>query len=507
LESENQAEEDSLTPPQTEPPPADAMAPVKSLKVAYVLLLTTGLVGGHRIYLNHWLSALLYPLILFAALLSLDWSMVYLLAAALVVDAALLPRLTINTNSRILDRHKRDPHHYQREHDESIAPWARVEATGPLDTIKGLFRVLVFITIPVLYACLMVWMGTAELIVFPVVILLATGLVTSLDQITRRHPSLLELPAVEDALEHVQRMKAFYWENEPPVRTPGIRVFTRATTEFRPYWRIVGLMVLAILVDFAFSYSDDYEPYLTLETAFWTIAMQIIMCAYAVLILLSQLSAVSFHYSLSGKRIRLRFLTLVALALTGLFTWAAMAVKNDPGEVSLLSYLRLSDRLENPEFQADLVDYSSMFIRYYEPPVADMDTSFVKAEESTVCDTFEKRNLCKPTLQLRKVLKGIAPNNESEAFQVFDAWHGAGENRTLWRGVRYNLDDDDDERFVVVAAWSGSTLCQYYKPEPEQGTDQCDAILNGFTHLPDDPKPAKQASDTNQELSSDKEKL
>lgn len=483
MESENQAEEDSLTPPQAESAPGDHTAPVKSLKVAYALLPTTGWVGGHRIYLGHWLSALLYPLILFAALLSLEWWIVFILAAALLVDAALLPRLTTNTNNRILDRHERDPQHYHREDDESIAPWARAEATEPLDTIKGLFRVLVFITIPVLYACLMVFLGTAELIVFPVVILLATGLVTSLDQITRRHPSLLELPAVEDALEHVQRMKAFYWENEPPVRTPGIRVFTRATTEFRPYWRIVGLMVLAILVDFAFSYSDDYEPYLTLESASTTIAAQIIFCAYAVLVLLSQLSAVSFHYSLSGKRIRLRFLTLVALALTGLFTWVAMDLENDPGEVSILSDWRLTDRLENPEFQAELANYSSMFIRYYEPPVADMDKSFVKAEESTVCDTFEKRNLCQPTQQLRKVLKGIAPNNESEAFQVFDTWHGAGENRTLWRGVRYNTSD---ERFVVAAA-SGSTLCQYYKPESEQLIDECSPILNGFASLSDDP--------------------
>jgi hypothetical protein len=165
--------------------------------------------------------------------------------------------------------------------------------------------------------------------------------------------------------------------------------------------------------------------------------------------------------------------------------------------------LRLSDRLENPEFQADLVDYSSMFIRYYEPPVADMDTSFVKAEKSPVCRTKHERNLCLPTQQLRKVLKGIAPNNESEAFQVFDAWHGEGENKTLWRGVRY---DTNKIRFAVAAS-SGNTLCHYYKPEPEQGADQCDAILNGFANLPDDPKPAKQASDTNRVLSSEKEKL
>jgi hypothetical protein len=150
--------------------------------------------------------------------------------------------------------------------------------------------------------------------------------------------------------------------------------------------------------------------------------------------------------------------------------------------------LRLSDRLENPEFQADLVDYSSMFIRYYEPPVADMDTPFVKAEESTVCDTFEKRNLCKPTLQLRKVLKGIAPNNESEAFQVFDAWHGAGDQKMLWRGVRYNTN----KRRFVVAVSSGNTLCQYHKPEPEQLIDECSAILNEFVNLPDDPSLKKQ---------------
>lgn len=488
MENEQLAEEISLNPPQNEPGPGDHVLPVKSLPVAYVLLFATGLVGGHRIYLGHWLSALLYPLILFAALLSMDWSMLYLLAAALVVDAALLPRLTTTTNSRILDRHKRDPHHYQREHDESIAPWARVEATGPLDTIKGLFRVLVFITIPVLYACLMVWMGTAELIVFPVVILLATGLVTSLDQITRRHPSLLELPAVEDALEHVQRMKAFYWENEPPVRTPGLRVFTRATTEFRPYWRIVGLMVFAILLDFAFSYGDDYEPYLNFETASTTIAVQIIFCAYTVLILLSQLSAVSFHYSLSGKRIRLRFLTVAALALTGLFTWLAMDLENDPGEVSLLSDLRLSDRLENPAFQADLTNYSSMFIKFYEPSADDMGKTFPNLEESTVCKTKEQRNLCLPTQQLRKVLSGIAPNNESEAFEVFDAWHGEGQDKTLWRGVRY---DTNNKRFVV-AAWSGKTLCQYHKPEPEQQTNECSAILSGLAQLPDDPPLKKQ---------------
>jgi TM2 domain-containing membrane protein YozV len=456
---------------------------LKSIRIAYLLLVFTGFVGGHRIYLGRWLSGSAYLLFLFAALLFWEISLLMAFGLALVVDAFLLPGMTAAANDRISARLEQEPHQVPGAGEQDIAPWAREEKTGFWYAVKGPVRVLSFLLLPMLYTVLMVEMGNYELIVLPVVILMATGLVTSLDEIADRHSSILELPGVETALEHVNQLKTYYRESEPLLRTPFLRVFTRAHTEFKPYWKIVALMVLAVLLDLVFSYSDDYGSYLEIDAAWPIIALHLGINAYAILILLSQLSALSFHYSLSGKRIRLRIMTLLALALTGLTFFLWVTFNDDPGEMSLLSDERLSRRMENEDFREALVDYSSMFIMYYLPEMADSGADGATAPGDRLCDDKQARNLCRPTEWLRELLSGIAPNDESGAFHVFDASHEENGMATLWRGVRYASPYADPPRRVVIAAYSGETLCQNFGFTPEADAGYCREVLERFATL------------------------
>jgi hypothetical protein len=451
-------------------------APVKPIRTAYLLLILAGLLGAHRHYLGKWLSGLAYLAVLIAALIADEKLVLLASVAGLVIDAFLLPRMVAEHNQYIAEDFAANPQHYRRDLDATIAPWAREEKTGILDWLKAPGRVFSFIVLPVIYTMLMVQTGNYEFIVFPVIILLATGLVTSLDELAHRHPSVFELPGIENALDRFREIKQYYWDHEPPLRAPLLRVFTRARTEFAPYWKIVGVIVLAILIDLIFSFEDDYGPHLGLNEAWGIILLHVFINAYAVLILLSQLSALSFHYSLSGKRVRLRVLTLIALAMTGLSFAVYMDLRNDPGEVSMLSEQRVSLRLQDGDFLQPLLETSEMVLLFHPTTLGDTEP-----KRDQICVDFKERNHCKPTQRLRELLKGIAPNDETGAFHVFDAWYDDEIKKTAWRGVRYATKF----KRVVVAASNGEVFCRnYVELSPEEHRRYCEEVFKAFINLP-----------------------
>lgn len=466
------------------PAASSPATPVKSIGMAYALLILAGFVGAHRFYVEKWFSALGYVLVFFATLILLgELTLLIMIGLALVADAILLPRLTRQANERIATNLEKDPDYYRHRADGEIAPWALVEKTGFWDALSAPARIASFILLPMLFTALMLMMDMYELVVFPVIILLATGLVTSLDEIARRHPTMLQLPGVEPALEHVRQMKAYYWEHEPSLRTPFLRVFTRARTEFKPYWKIVGLMMLAILLDLVWSFEENYTPYINFGDAAFIIIFQIVVCGYAVLIFLSQLSALSFHYSLAGKRIRLRFLTVAALAVTGASFGLGIWFSNMPGWVPFLSEVRLEERMKDEEFQHAVVDYSSMFIMYYRPEEPDPEEMPLKPEQKRICNDPISMNSCMHTEWLRELLGGIAPNDENNAFQVFDAKLEQDDQPTAWRGVRYLTVDKAP---VVIAAYNESEdiLCGNFDKSDEDYSDYCAGIFKTFSKLP-----------------------
>lgn len=468
------------------PNAAPGEAPVKPISTAYLLLVFAGLLGAHRFYLGKWLSGLAYLAVLLAALIADEKLVLLASVAGLVVDAFLLPRLTAEHNQHVAADFAANPQHYRRDLDATIAPWAREEKTGILDWLKAPGRFFSFIVLPVIYTMLMVQTGNYEFIVFPVIMLLATGLVTSLDEIAHRHPTVFKLPGIEDALDRFREMKQYYWDHEPLLRTPLLRVFTRARTEFAPYWKIVGLIVLAILIDLIFSFEDDYGPHLGLSEAWGVILGHVLINAYAVLILLSQLSALSFHYSLSGKRVRLRIFTLVALAMTGLSFAVYMDLRNDPGEVSMLSEQRVSLRMKDDEFLQRLLETSEMVILYYPSALNDPSPS-----EHSLCRDIRQRNECQPTQRLRELLKGIAPNDETGAFHVFDERYDDGFSETAWRGVRFQTQFER----AVVAAWNGEIICKdFVELKPDDYQAYCNTVLEYFLNLPDDENQAVTAA-------------
>jgi TM2 domain-containing membrane protein YozV len=74
----------------------------KSVLKAYLLLIVTGVFGGHRFYLRRWWSAVLQLLLtltmLGLLLLYLGAFLVPLIALWLLVDALLLPRMVRHFN-------------------------------------------------------------------------------------------------------------------------------------------------------------------------------------------------------------------------------------------------------------------------------------------------------------------------------------------------------------------------------------------------------------------------
>jgi TM2 domain-containing membrane protein YozV len=80
----------------------------KSLLTAYLLLIVTGVFGGHRFYLRRWWSAVLQLLLtltmLGLLLLYIGAFVVPAIALWLVVDALLLPRIVRQFNQASAER-------------------------------------------------------------------------------------------------------------------------------------------------------------------------------------------------------------------------------------------------------------------------------------------------------------------------------------------------------------------------------------------------------------------
>jgi hypothetical protein len=124
---------------------------------------------------------------------------------------------------------------------------------------------------------------------------------------------------------------------------------------------------------------------------------------------------------------------------------------------------------------------ASMFIHYYPPGSYPPDHSADKSRIGKPCDSAESMNTCLPTESLRELMKGIVPNDENEAFYVFDADRPNSDGTSSsWRGVRYQ---SATER-VVIAATDDKTVCRSSISglPADEGSD-CDAILNFFINI------------------------
>jgi hypothetical protein len=298
-----------------------------------------------------------------------------------------------------------------------IAPWARQRKRGRQrfsDIISAPLRVLTFVFAPASAAFGAVFTQLPELVVFPVFVLLATGFISSLPALVERYTVLGNIPGIDFAISQYDRLRAYYFEHEPTIFASVLGVLARAFTEYRPYWNFVGLMSVVLVIDIAVSYGDTYPPYLSVGDAAYVLAMQIFFVCLITMSVLVPLTAVSFRYNLSGKRGRLRVMSLIALAMIGLAVWIGMETEQDDNEPSLLSQERIQLRMEKPDFREDLRETMEMFLVY---------------------NTFLEDTSAELTEKFQNLLRGIAPGDEAEAFAVtkYDDVFSEGS----WLGVRY----------------------------------------------------------------------
>lgn len=452
--------------------------PAKSIKVAYVLLITTGLFGTHRFYLGRWLYGAVYLLVFMLALIDVEGYALLALLGGVLIDAFLLPGLVRATNRELATEFAEHPEHFEPSVAQEIAPWAQGKEASFWQKFGAPLRVLQMLLLCVVYTFFMVLFESDEFVLFLVIILFAACLISSIDQLLVRYPALKTVPGFEDALDRTIEMRDYYWQNEPRLGASLTGMFTRARTEYKPYWKIVGLMTLAIVIDAVFSFGDDYSPYLSFSAAIGLIVLHLYIAVQAVLLVLSPVGALSFHYSLSGKQTSLRVLTIVALIFIGVTFTATKSVLRDPGEVSLLSQLRLEMRMEVPEFQQALDENVVMYLFYtfYKP---DFPSEVVNLPE---CDdrNFET---CAATGKVRELLSGIAPNSENQAFHVFDTTYEAYEVPVNVRMVRYKIAEETARYYVIGFIDQHGAMCSKFPPdEPPLGMspDEGQALLDAM---------------------------
>ncbi len=386
--------------------------PVRSARKAYFWWLTL-LFGAHRFYVGKWLTALVYPISVLIVIFIPDlpetqlgyFSMAYL--AFLIVDACFIPRWVRQRNAWFAEDFKTHPNRYLIADSDDIAPWARGQSKkGNLGLRSSAFRVYFFFWIVPLFTGL--WareLHSLEVLIIPIIVVAAIGLINTLDKMLEHQPVILEIPGVGPALERVADMRAHFWDNEPKIGSSVWGLF-RHWKEYRPYWTLAFVVAATVVIESVISFGDNTARIETVETI-KIIGSAALIAAFVVMVNLVPITTLSFHYSLSGKRTRLRFMTIGAVVATifGFYIQPYMAGDIEgAGKIpSYLSQQRLENRMKDEGFRKELYDKIDMFLWY----------NINKGR-----DTKEMNE------DFRSLLKGIAPNDEPDAFEIqeYDEW-------------------------------------------------------------------------------------
>ena len=385
----------------------------RSLGTAYLLL---PVFGAHRLYLGNWLGGLL---ILFLALVSIGIGpevFVFFYPAMLVLEALLLPAAVRKKNAVLAAEIATHPERFVIPDEDHIAPWARgKDKRSDLGWRDAAARTLIFfIVLPGLTGYGAAELHSLELLIIPLVLLVAIGLVSSLDHTLTRFPTILEVPGVGPALERVAAMRAHYWEHEPKVLAAYWGLFRHAFTHYKPYWGLASIVLATVVIEGFISWEDN-TSYIEYDEAALIVGITALIAAGVTLFNLVPVTALAFRYSLSGKTARLRFMILGALlaTYTGHLVSKDQVLTDGEGQApSFLSAMRLDERMQNPEFQGQLKERLEFFLNYY---VGSGNTPNYMREK------------------LGSLLQGIAPNDEIIAFGIINAanWIGVSRYHTL----------------------------------------------------------------------------
>ena len=419
-------------------------APTRSLKKAYALLLI-GFLGAHRFYLGKWLTGTLYLCVTFLWLVFvveepeaaevLAWLMLILL----VIDSIFLSKQVGRRNKNLADEFESHPERFIIAEDDHIAPWARGrEKKSSSGFLANTIRTYsFFLVLPAVTGGAAAQLHSLELLIIPIVILVAIGLLGSLDQTLNRFPTILEIPGVGPALERISALRAHYWEHEPKIGRAFFGLFRQAGSEYKPYWSLASIVMATVIIEGVITIPDN--TYIEWYTVVGIVAITAVFAAVVTLINLVPLTALTFHYALSGKRTRIGFMTVAALIATVAGYTGSTLQENQSGGGNLPSYLselRLEERMKNPDFRWELVKKMDVFLNYY------ISAGFDDATMRT---------------ELGNLLKSLAPNDESDAFGIIDS--------DRWAGVLYH----HDEALCGTQGFNNySLLAVVYKPSVEE---------------------------------------
>jgi len=404
--------------------------PTRSKTAAYLWWITL-FFGAHRFYLRKWKTALLYPVSLVVVLTFIEqitedqlgyFGLAYL--AMLLIDACLIPRWVRQRNEWFAEDFKVHPNRYLIPDSADIAPWARGHERNDHSSFLGsAFRVYFFYWfVPFLTGVAAAWLNSLELLIIPIVVLGTIGLINTLDRMLAHHPAVLEIPGVGPAIERVAEMRAHFWDHEPRIGSAVWGLF-RHWKQFKPYWTLAVIVAVTIVIEGVITYESNNQ-FIDLTDTVEIVGITALLAGALILLNLVPITALSFHYSLSGKRTRLRFMTVGALiaTLVGYTSSSFIQTRADGAGTnpSPISAWRLEKRMEHPDFREQLAVKADVFLWYY-------------INEDFDADVMNE--------DFRNLLLGLAPNDESSAFEIVenDEWaavlyhHSNGKcNLTVW---------------------------------------------------------------------------
>jgi TM2 domain-containing membrane protein YozV len=453
----------------------------KSLLLAYLLWLTLGIFGAHRLYLGKWFTGLVY-LVSFG-FYGFGW----------MLDFLLLPFMVSSTNARLEKEEARglglepDLLSELRGEEEEAAPRRRPQAPGEVSYAapeqrrraaplaeaaededewdqgppawarkrsgfrpgEFLLRVLFFLVAPCLFTVTALMLEQWELLAILIVTLVVGGLIGNVRTVFQTYPMVEKVPLLGEALGYLKGITSFYRRQAPfhflyyllfPVLFVPVCCFSeRARKEGRLFGRIIAGLMTIILARIGLSYFEVYPPHLGFEDAAVVVLFMTFMIFFWIVCFLVPTATTALSLNASGSTVQARTLVILGL-LSGLPVGVGYYFfQREP--VPFVSHLILERRLETTSFRKELIPSVQMFLGYWEKHLDDLkDRPGEKvAVNKELTDHFQRH------------VGGIVVGREAKGFRVL-SWQ---DRQGVWLAVGLWEREDMPPRLLFVSAPDG----------------------------------------------------
>lgn len=372
--------------------------------IGYFLLFTLGWLGIHRYYYGKWQSGLLYTFTF------------GFLGIGILVDLFLLPKLIRGH----IKEHKAEQLLLFEPSLYPVFPKWFKNQVSPIGRGEYFVRILFLIFGPGAIVTLIIGfdVNVPEITLFFIAILVMTGFFSSylwnIKSIVLSNHKLSKIPFLIEISSNISKFYEFYFNNKPNhivyyILYPIIAPFKLlrsdiARKELGLYWGVFYIILMTVLLNFILSYNDNILPYLSFENAI-AVFIPTIVWTPIIIIFLMPVVTTSFVFAYSNKSKSIKIFTMLGLI------WMLWAVYSTQG-IGLVQSLRLSHKIEKIDFKKDLVELSSMFLTYQIRNFEEDNNTHIESKEITVNDYL--------TNKYRKLLAGLLPKSETDAFYVIN---------------------------------------------------------------------------------------